>query len=94
GGGIGHRDILANIESVARFGVPAAGRLYELLFAMAMGRRWEAGSGEWEVYWEMGGPVAVEGELALGVTRRVDEEGVVYLRGPGREGEWALGKRD
>ena len=94
--GIGHLDLLANMESVARFGTPAAGRLYELLFAMAMGRRWEAGSGNWLVYWEMGGPVAFEGEWALGVTTRADEEGRVYLHGPGREGEWVepLRKRD
>lgn len=96
GVGIGHRDLLANIESVAKFGTPVAGRLYELLFAMAMGRRWEAGSGDWLVYWEMGGPVAFEGEWVLGVTTRMDDAGRVYLRGPGREGEWAepLGKGD
>ncbi len=93
GVGVGHRDLLANIESAARFGVPVAGRLYELLFAMAMGRRWEAGSGDWLVYWEMGGPVAFEGELLLGVTKRVDEGGTEYWRGPGRAGEWTLGKR-
>jgi hypothetical protein len=87
------QDLLATIESAAMFGTPAAGRLYELLFAMAMGRPWRRGEGKWLVFWEMGGPVACEGKPLLGVTRRVDGGGILHVTGPGREAEWNTGRR-
>lgn len=86
------QDLLATMESAAMFGTPAAGRLYELLFAMAMGWPLRQGAGKWLVYWEMGGPVAFEGKPVLGVTPRIDEAGMLHLLGPGREAEWATGQ--
>jgi 1-acyl-sn-glycerol-3-phosphate acyltransferase len=86
------QDLLATIESAAMFGTPVAGRLYELLFAMAMGREWKPGEGDWLVFWEMGGPVAFGGKPLLGVTMRVDAEGMLHVTGPGRESEWATGR--
>ena len=86
------QDLLATIESAAMFGTPAAGRLYELLFAMAMGRPWRPGEGKWLVFWEMGGPVAFAGKPLLGVTRRVDADGILHVTGPGREAEWNTGR--
>jgi 1-acyl-sn-glycerol-3-phosphate acyltransferase len=86
------QDLLATIESAAMFGTPTAGRLYELLFAMAMGWPLRPGAGDWLIYWEMGGPVAFAGKPLLGVIPRVDDAGMLHLLGPGRETEWATGE--